>query len=124
MRYPKPIIREPKPKYTEVWQFTRGGKVGDIVSGSFRQGKLMTKLDLEYNGEKIDVYINGHKQKSFACVIRSESDAIRAVKYISDNLNNDGMIAGDLGAGLFKSTSTIKSNPSAVRFVKDMIDMK
>ena len=119
-RYPKPYVKSPKPKYTDIWTFTSCREYDGKLKGVFRQGKLMTSLEMEYNGDTIEVLINGHHQNNFEVEISNEQDAIDVINYISNYYNEDGKISGDLGAGVFDSIQSANQNPEASRFIREM----
>lgn len=108
----------------EIWKVYNSDAFVDEVVLNFVQLGGRTSLDIKYDGETFDVYINDSFEESFDLIngtINRIEDVVVMIRCISDKLIEDNIIRGRLGGGIFENGSW-RSNSDAYYFCKECFE--
>lgn len=109
----------------EIWKAYNSDAFMDEVVLNFVQLGGRTSLDIKYDGETFDVYINDSFEESFDLIngtIDRIEDVVVMIRCISDKLIEDNIIRGRLGGGIFENGS-YRTNIHALHFCKECLNL-
>lgn len=116
---------DPRIDRSDIWEIYHSDSYnGEAILNFQQKGGERATLDIRYNGKEFALYINSEYEDSWTLQddICSEVNVIATINYISQDLNSDNIIRGDLGAGVLNG-SKYRNNIHVLHFCKACIDL-